>query len=65
MKKRENFHGQGNATKRMPDFLEVMIYLGPNKVDVDLEWIVQLNEYHNHSRSCTPRGEMSEIIVQE
>jgi hypothetical protein len=51
--------------KRLPIVSGIMTYLGPNESDVDLEWTVWLNEYYDHSKTCTSRGEMSEIMVQE
>lgn len=63
--KKENFRGELNALKRLPIFSGIMTFLGPNECDVDLEWIVWLNEVHDHSRTGTSGGDMDEIVVRE
>lgn len=63
--KKETFRGESNVAKRFPIFSGTMTYLGPNERDVDLEWIVRLDEVHDQSRTGTSGGDMDEIVVRE
>ncbi|KAG6359173.1 hypothetical protein INS49_012693 [Diaporthe citri] len=63
--KKESFRGESNAVKRLPIFSGLMTFIGPNECDVDLEWIVWLDEVHDQSRTGTSGGDMDEIVVQE
>lgn len=63
--KKENFRGETNALKRMPIFSGLMTFIGPDECDVDLEWIVWLDEVQDQSRIGTSGGNMDEIVVRE
>lgn len=63
--KKEDFRGELNALKRMPIFSGLMTFIGPDECDVDLEWIVWLDEVQDQSRIGTSGGNMDEIFVRE
>ncbi|KAJ0119211.1 hypothetical protein J7T55_013448 [Diaporthe amygdali] len=63
--KQERFRGNANEFKIFPNFSGIMTFISPSEPEIDLEWVVWVDEVYNQSWSGASRGDKHVIIARE